>query len=536
MKEFRVQGPPGTGKSTYIRRQCQLAAESYGANKVVVCSLTKAAAANLIENDIPIPRDNVGTLHSLAYRALPGVDIAETHLEVFNEFCSENRQPGMRLASSNGNPVDDANRDNDIVTGPIGGQGDQLLQQMNIYRARMIDRAVWPEGVKAFAKWWDSWKHENGYVDFTDLLEIALRDVDKCPGEPAALMADESQDFTKLAFTLARKWGEQCERWIQVGDPDQVLFAWAGVTIESFFGDLPPEQTRVLHQSYRVPRAVHSYAVKWIESTPGRSAVHYEPREAAGAVRRLSARYVEPTAAVADCQRQVAAGRSCMFLVSCSYMLSKIIALLRDGGIPFHNPYRVSRGDWNPLRIGANSPAARLAAFNVLQHEKRIWTNQELWRWVEWLPTATLQRGSKTSIQRDAKDCPAGVRDGVAVLRLFKPEYGNAVMDGDQAWFLSMIDEESKRKLAYPLRIAERCGVAALQETPRVIVSTIHAAKGGEADVIFLFPDLSPQGYTEWMGGREGKEGVRRAFYVALTRAREELVICQAASTMAVRL
>ena len=62
--------------------------------------------------------------------------------------------------------------------------------------------------------------------------------------------------------------------------------------------------------------------------------------------------------------------------------------------------------------------------------------------------------------------------------------------------------------------------------------------KGGEADVVYLFPDISPQSYEGIQRGVEGRDAVIRQFYVGMTRAREELVVCNAATlynTMAIR-
>ena len=60
---------------------------------------------------------------------------------------------------------------------------------------------------------------------------------------------------------------------------------------------------------------------------------------------------------------------------------------------------------------------------------------------------------------------------------------------------------------------------------PKVIVGTIHSVKGGEADVVFLFPDLSP-GAARMYETQDGRDSATRLFYVGATRARETLVIC----------
>jgi superfamily I DNA/RNA helicase len=69
-----------------------------------------------------------------------------------------------------------------------------------------------------------------------------------------------------------------------------------------------------------------------------------------------------------------------------------------------------------------------------------------------------------------------------------------------------------------------------------VVVGTIHSVKGGQADVVYLFPDLSPAGDAQYRRPGPTRDPVIRTFYVGATRARETLYICSAESAMAVRI
>jgi len=87
--------------------------------------------------------------------------------------------------------------------------------------------------------------------------------------------------------------------------------------------------------------------------------------------------------------------------------------------------------------------------------------------------------------------------------------------------------------MEYAIRIFEK-KPEALVEPPRLIVGTIHSVKGGEADDVWMFPDLSSAGMQEWLGNDEQRDSVIRQFYVGMTRARENLTICAPASRLAV--
>lgn len=60
--------------------------------------------------------------------------------------------------------------------------------------------------------------------------------------------------------------------------------------------------------------------------------------------------------------------------------------------------------------------------------------------------------------------------------------------------------------------------------------------KGGEADAVFLFPDLSRSGDLAYQKHGAERDSVIRLFYVGMTRARRSLYICQGETSMAVTL
>jgi ATP-dependent exoDNAse (exonuclease V) beta subunit len=89
------------------------------------------------------------------------------------------------------------------------------------------------------------------------------------------------------------------------------------------------------------------------------------------------------------------------------------------------------------------------------------------------------------------------------------------------------------KQARYPLKVVERYGRSA--DTPLITVGTIHSVKGAEADVVIISPDLSQSGMQEYVGRPDTRDGVMRLFYVALTRAREGVVLCGQHGNGAVR-
>jgi superfamily I DNA/RNA helicase len=69
-------------------------------------------------------------------------------------------------------------------------------------------------------------------------------------------------------------------------------------------------------------------------------------------------------------------------------------------------------------------------------------------------------------------------------------------------------------------------GLEVLTDTPRLTVTTIHQAKGGEWDKVIVLTDVSTATYEQFKNGSEAdRDAEARVWYVALTRARKCLQI-----------
>lgn len=91
--EYRIFGPPGTGKTTNLTRQIRRAVNRFGKDSVLVTSFSRAAAAELAGQELPVSADRVGTLHSHCWHALGRPEIAEVHVEEWNR-----ENPHLRIS------------------------------------------------------------------------------------------------------------------------------------------------------------------------------------------------------------------------------------------------------------------------------------------------------------------------------------------------------------------------------------------------------------------------------------------------------
>lgn len=523
----------------------------------MVASLTRAAAAEVAGRDLPISKGQVGTLHSHAYHALSArfdiVSKAE-HLLDWNKYVLHHQEPAFLLSVSKSKvDIDDFDAFDEAPA--RGALGDAIHNTMELARQRMLPEELRSPEVRRFSRLWTDWKQGNGFVDFTDLIEFALRDVEAAPGKPDALFIDEAQDSSALEVALVRKWAQAAQVLVFAGDSDQAIFSWRGADPKVFFSKaLPPEHVRVLAQSYRVPVAVHRAATSWVQLILGREPVAYHPREEAGAasygpplrdkerivgmVEDILARNVDDPNDPASSARNVV-----MLLASCSYMLEDLKKELRRRGVPFHNPYRRKRHDWNPLHASQGIPSSeRLLAFlrpfeEAWGNEARDWTAKDLRLWLAAVRTRGLV--AKQGLERlrgMPEDRQVPWEELISLLNEEAVTEAVALdMAGALRWLEERVSAEKAAGMAYPLQVARLRKPSELRHTPRVVIGTVHSTKGGEGRHVFLWPDLSPQGFQGYRYGTpESFNATLRVFYVGMTRARDSLTLGYPGSAAAV--
>lgn len=577
-EEVRVVGPPGCGKTSYVSRQVGLAAEKYGTGGVAIASLTKAAAKEIGSRTPNIPDESVGTIHAHAFRALDRPALAETPegLAAWNLHI-EAQGPALKIGR--GAAVDPENAPPEGMSS-AATEGEVMLADLQRRRALQEPPDEWPPKLQRFAKVWQEWKDASGRMDFTDLIETATAAAELAPiiedlyddpvvggpgmgqiaqarnedgyagglvGRPAVLFVDEAQDLSRIEFRLVRAWARQCKQLVAVGDPFQNLYEWRGSSPDAFSTSGNVKQI-VLTQSYRVPGAVHEYAVDWAKQIHTMPFPEYHPTDVPGEVHAIAATWGRPASLIARIQEDIAQGRRVMVLASCGYMLDPLARTLREHGLPFANPYRPNDGRWNPLR-----GAGRLQAFLAGDPKTdpvaaeanvwRTWTWEELRKWTEPLKAKDLLiRGAKTQIEMHAQPDRFGedppIPGAGKVLGLFEnDDDAERAFHRDADWWEANLRATFAKQMRYPCKILKRMGPAGLTSGATIcepgepgwaglILGTIHSAKGSQADDVYVFPDLSRQAYWGQWQNPATRDPTIRQFYVAFTRARHRLFIC----------
>jgi len=487
MKIHKVFGPPGSGKTTYLLRLVEQELESgipsrsigyfaftrKAANEAKDRAIAKFNELNA-ETDFPWFR----TLHSLAYRCLQVSNNEIMKPEHYREFA---RSAGLDMSVSAGEDEFIVHTDNPI------------LNEINLARIRGVDLKTHYNRSNISIEWFHfeyverayrHYKYENNLMDFTDLLEQIVQEPDYLP-KLDVLIVDEAQDLSRLQWEMVIQLAQRADRTFIAGDDDQAVYTWAGADVKTFLS--LDGEIKVLEQSYRVPAKVHALANRVVKRIRSRQPKEWHPRKEEGRIA-----YYESFEHV-----DVSHG-DWLILASTNYMLNDLYEWLKSQGLMFerHGQRSISENiltavlGWEALRKGKAMPMPVVKT--VYKH----------------LGTEFVQRGFKTLRDIDPNN--------EYTLPELQASYGLLT---DDIWH-KVLTKISDSQRQYIISILRR-GSKLMGKVP-IKLSTIHGAKGGEADNVMLLTDLSPKFAKEYA---YNADDVNRLLYVGLTRAKESLHI-----------
>lgn len=552
----RVYGPPGTGKTTFLSTYARDVVARNSPDCILISSFSRTAAEEIASRfdgaaaHLRPPARAIGTLHSHALRSIerPNVALDPEVLADWNSQASENWRITPDNRSTGGSEGGKFCADPSLAV-----TGDELLGCLDRLRATLTVEEDWPDNIRQFAKAFAAWKHGAEAVDYTDMIEIArdrARDGEGPPGAPTFMIVDEAQDNTPLEHQLVQLWGVHVERLVLGLDDDQAINRWRGGDARPLLELTGPEVSdHLLDKSYRVPESVRAVAERWVTRLSFRHDKHYHPRtETETRVNPDGSTYEHDTGrivlgkaflapeSIKDLTlvdrsiEEVDRGRTVMIIASCNYLLDTLIKNLRERGVPFHNPFRPAEQRWNPLGVITDgmSTAERIFRYMLPAEEMgelgRLWTGRDVQAWLELvkLKESGMVGNAKKRATMFDPDAEVSAMD---VYALFKDAMQrDRAVEPELNWLAENLLANRKQPAAYPIQVARTYGAAALAERPQIVVGTVHSVKGAAADVVYVCPDISAAA-TRSLGLREGQDDIIRTFYVAMTRARQELRI-----------
>jgi DNA helicase II / ATP-dependent DNA helicase PcrA len=498
---FRIFGPPGTGKTTTLLNIVEKTlASGVPPNEIAFLAFTRKAANEAKEraaerfglslDELPYFR----TLHSLAYRltGLSGDQIMQG-----SHYGEIEAKIGIPLVSGTLRP-DEMESDS---SAPIKKES-PILKLITLSRLKrsslrreydMSDLDYnWLE-VDYVARAIQSYKDTFGVYDYTDMLELFAKEGHlSCPKFKLS-MIDEAQDLSPLQWEIAHMIDQKSDVMYCAGDDDQAIYKWSGADVEHFIN--LPGGSEVLEQSYRIPAAIHSVAEKISRRILRRFPKTYLPKKESGSVKDI--------VSIEECDFSTG---SWLVLSQAQFQYGPVRDYLKQQGYFFEyashlsipQKIRTALDAWRRLNNGENvNLTGVLAAYSYMTGNGD-----------------KIARGFKKIIAPD---------DQTFTYEQLVSEWGLLVEKGT-SWedALDRLPDVDKAYIHALMRRNENIG-----GTPRIRLSTIHGSKGGEADNVLLFTDLTAAAESSL---RSDPDSLHRVFYVAVTRAKKSLFILQPAN------
>jgi len=493
---LRIFGPPGTGKTTTLLNMVDDALEKgIHPHRIAFLAFTKKAATEAKER--AAARFNLDPKKDLIYfRTLHSLALTMTDIRPEQVMQPENyRELGNAIGITlNEAKVRESNDIQDMVSAsdPILGLINLArLKKTNLrdeYNHSTID-ADW-NTVNFVSKSLREYKDGLGLYDFTDMLQAFVDQSAKyCPQFDLCFL-DEAQDLSALQWDIAHILDENSKRMYAAGDDDQAIYRWAGADVDHFIN--LPGGSETLSQSYRVPSRVHAIAENVVRRINRRFPKKYEPRGEPVNVTRIN------TISSLDMSQG-----TWLILSQAGYQLNPVTTDLRSNGYLF--TYRGHRSisekisdavnGWEQMRKGeeiTGDVARKIYSFMSIGNR--------------------VKRGFKKL---------SGLEDTDFVkLDELCANYG-LLATPEMIWSEAMdkLPELDRAYITALLRRGEK-----FNGVPRITASTIHGAKGGEAENVVLFTDISPAADEEM---RINPDDMHRVFYVGVTRTKKNLFIVE---------
>jgi len=357
--------------------------------------------------------------------------------------------------------------------------GDEMLAIYDLSRARIEKpedtyRDSHRPGTFAlfekFYRAYEEWKQTYGYIDFTDMLQKYL---DKPVSHGISVfIIDEAQDLSPLQWKVIDEMSKWANHIIISGDDDQSLFFWGGadprgmINFEEKYG----AKRKILEQSWRIPLTVHALADKVISTITDRVEKVYKPRDEEGTVQRHSTFLTAPL------------DGDVLILFRNHAIRKEMEEIIIDHALP----YKVRSGMPGLL-------------------DNRYATAIRKWK-------RLVDEGSLST------------RDTSLIRRCAWPNIVQ-MLDDKEFDKLSKMDWQSALKIPYWM--VEYYTRVDFDAEPKIEMSSIHGAKGHEADTVILNTGMTQRTVESAI---KDPDSEARVWYVGVTRAKHNLHIVEGES------
>jgi superfamily I DNA/RNA helicase len=490
--ETTIFGPPGTGKTTRLISIVKEAiAGGIDPSRVAFMSFSKKAAEEaktraLAELSLG-PKDLMWfrTLHSLAFSWL-----GMRSQDVFKgrDFHDLGTLVGLDFRANASNNMSEG-----ILFTP-GSGGDKYMSMIQMARVREVsleqqfsdsaDYSLHFQQLRVLDKAYREFKEELKKRDFVDMIEDFIKQGTSPRFD--LLIIDEAQDLAPLQWRMVKEvLVPNAKKVYYAGDDDQCIYSWMGVRVSDFLN--ASDHKIVLDKSYRVPLSVHNFSDQLVKRVAIRQNKVWQPTERQG---NLSWHR--------DIMELDLENGEWLILARTNYIANKISTRLKEDGYLFWREgagWSLSQNVLNGIEVwlklckGLSLSAAELKNFSKI------------------LNGNVITKSGRRNLESLDPDLFYTLDDII--------ERCSLSVNAKTPWMNVL--KVSDKEIGYITSVRRR-GERLLSGSPRIRISTIHKAKGGEADNVALFLD-STKACMESLD----QDSEVRVFYVGATRTKKHL-------------
>ena len=465
---YKVIGPPGTGKTRRLLNQVhKYVQKGIPLDQIGYFAFTRKAAGEardrFLQKNTHLTKKDIKYFQTLHSLAFNNLGLKEENVMQEGNYKAIGETCGIQIRYA----AYETNNFNGIFSA-----SSEYLNLINLARVKQIstekqfdlnEHLTWIARDKLIAieKEINNYKKTHGLIDFTDMIQKFL-DKGK-PPKFKVIFVDEAQDLSLIQWSMIKKIEDktECDVWI-AGDDDQAIFGWAGADVNSFIKWKAEDISLV--QSQRVPSLIQQKALGIINRIyVNRIQKNYLPKDMPGNIYpRYKLNDIDMTEG------------DWLILTRTKALLKPIPPFLKRRGLYFSTAQGNSIGKtlyediqtWNEFLQGLNPPDIKRQRLEELTGEKIFDIN------LSW--DVAFKNVAAT-----------------------KREYMKAMLANGED----------------------------LSKSPRIKVSTIHGAKGGEATNVVLFLNQTTNTIKGAKKSQAKGEEELRVWYVGVTRTIENLYL-----------